>query len=132
MALIAKLDISGKSYNILECEYEFYQDIDKTGRPSDRPRGGIINLVLVSTGNSDLIFHEWMKEKYTTKEGVITLTINVDKKDVPKTIQFEDAYCIRLFEQFSFVDKSQMLLKISILAGKIIFGDSCEFLMFDK
>ena len=132
MALAAKLDIGSKSYNLLECDYEFTQMVDQTGRPSDRPRGGLINIIIAAPGNTDLTLHEWMRDKNTTKSGKISFTINMDKVDVSKTISFKDAYCIRLYEYFNKDNTIQMYLKITISAGTITFGDNCEFTMIDK
>lgn len=132
MALTAKLDIGDKSYDLLECDYEFTQMVDQTGRPSDRPRGGFINIILVSLGDSDLTLHEWMRDKNTTKDGEISITVNMGKIEVPKTISFKDAYCVRLYEYFNINNATQMYIKISIMAGTITFGDTCEFAMIDK
>ncbi|MFZ4398506.1 MAG: type VI secretion system tube protein TssD [Bacteroidales bacterium] len=133
MALKADLNIDNKTYNIIECDYEFTQIVDhQTGRPSDRPRGGIINVILSSPGDADLKLHEWMRDKNTSKNGTITLTVNVNNIDVPKTIKFENAYCIRLYEYFNNTNSVQMYTKISILAGTITFGSNCHFTMFDK
>jgi hypothetical protein len=132
MALTAKLHVDNKSYNVLECEYEFTQMVDKSGRPIDRPRGGIINIILASPGDSDLTLHEWMRDKNTTKNGKISLKVNMNNVDVPKTILFEDAYCVRLYEHFNSTNTLQMFMKISILAGTITFGADCEFAMIDK
>jgi hypothetical protein len=132
MALTAKLEIGNKTYNLLECEYEFTQSVDQTGRPSDRARGGLINVILAAPGNSDLTLHEWMRDKNTTKNGTITLLVNVNNVDVKKTISFQDAYCVRLYEYFNGNNAVQMYIKISIQAGTIKFGDNCEFVLIDK
>ena len=131
MALTAELTIDNRRYGILECEYEFNQSIDITGRPSDRPRGGVINLVIVSPDDSDLTFHEWMRDKDTTKDGTIVLAVNRDSVNAPKTIKFEEAYCIRLYEYFNDNNALPMYTKLSIIASSITFGGDCEFKMID-
>ena len=134
MALTANLKIEGSNntYNILECNYEITQAIDQTGRPSDRPRGGLIEITVVSPDDSDMVFHEWMRDKYATKEGKVTLTVNKNNVDKPKTISFQDAYCIKLYECFDNNNPVQMCTRITIAAGKIIFGNNCEFTIIDK
>ncbi len=132
MALTATLVIENKEYIILECEYEFTQAVDHTGRPTDRTRGGLINVVIAAPGNDNLVLHEWMRDKDAVKDGTINLTINSDNVDKPKTIQFKDAYCVRLYEYFNSNNSVQMYLKLSIMAGTVIFGDDCEFTLIDK
>lgn len=132
MALTGTLVIENKEYIILECEYEFTQAVDHTGRPTDRTRGGFINVVIAAPGNDNLVLHEWMRDKDAVKDGTINLTINSDNVDKPKTIQFKDAYCVRLYEYFNINNSVQMYLKLSIMAGTVIFGDDCEFTLIDK
>ena len=134
MALESKLIIEGHPYNVLECEYEFNQAVDITGRPSDRPRGGMINIIIAAPDDRDLMFHEWMRDKTATKEGQIALKVNRENIDSNKSIFFKDAYCVRLYEYFNNNNSVQMYMKISIMAGIIIFGNKnngCEFVNID-
>lgn len=131
MALTAELHIDNRKYGVLECEYEFNQAVDITGRPSDRPRGGVINVVIMSPDDSDQTMHEWMRDKDTTKDGTLVLYVNRDAVNAPKTIRFEEAYCIRLYEYFNNNNSLPMYTKLSIMAGTIIFGGDCEFKMID-
>jgi len=131
MALLAKLHIDDHEYSVMECEYEFTQAVDVTGRPSDRPRGGVVHLVIVAPDDSDLSLHEWMRDKDTTKDGTICLQVNRDSIKADKTIKFEEAYCIRLYEYFNDNNAMPMFMKISIMAGSLTFGGSCVFNMID-
>lgn len=131
MALIAELTVENRTYSVMECDYEFTQAVDITGRPSDRPRGGLINVVIMSPDDSDLSLHEWMRDKDTTKDGKITLYVNRDSVMAPKTIRFENAYCIRLYEYFNNNNTLPMYMKLGIMAGVLTFGDDCEFKMID-
>jgi hypothetical protein len=132
MALTGKLTIDNHTYNILECEYEFNQMIEINGRPSGQPRGGLLNIVIVAPDDADVTLHEWMKDKNTIRNGTLNLTVNKDNKTAKKTIQFENAYCVRLYEYFNGKNDVQMYMKISILPGKITFGNKCDFNMIDK
>lgn len=131
MAFIANLNIEGRSYQVMECDYEFSQEVDVTGRVSDRPRGGLINVVIVSPDDSDLSLHEWMRDKETLKSGSLVLFVNRDATFASKTVRFDDAYCVRLYEYFNNQNSMPMYTKISIMAQSIIFGDDCEFKMID-
>ena len=132
MAFRGTLKIESIEYEILECEYEFTQAVDHTGRPTDRTRGGLINIVISSPGDSDTQLHQWMRDKDTIKDGTISLTINYKNKECQKTIEFKDAYCVRLYEYFNDNNSVQMYLKMSIMPGTVKFGDSCEFSLIDK
>lgn len=132
MALAGTLKIESKEYNILECEYEFTQAVDHTGRPTDRTRGGLINIVIEAPADSNLVLHEWMRDKDAVKDGTITLTVNQDHIDSKKTIDFKDAYCVRLYEYYNNNNSVQMYMKLSIMAGTIIFGGNCEFTLIDQ
>lgn len=134
MALTANLKIEGSnnSYNVLGCDYEVTQAIDATGRPSDRPRGGLIEITMAAPDDSDMIFHEWMRDKYATKEGKISFTVNKNNVDKPKTVSFQDAYCIKLREFFDNNNPLQMLITITVAAGKITFGKNCDLTIIDK
>lgn len=132
MALKATIEIDGKSYTLLECEYEFSQTVDQTGRPVDKPRGGMIHIIIAAPSDNNLVLHEWMRDKNTTKKGDINITVNEDNKDVPKTISFEDAHCVKLYEYFNSSNEIQMYLKLSIMAGTITFGKNCKFSIINK
>ena len=131
MALYAELNVDNRRYSVMECEYEFTQAVDITGRPSDRPRGGLIHVVILSADDSDLMLHEWMRDKDTTKDGTITMYVNRDSVNAPKTIHFQDAYCVRLYEYFNDNNSMPMYTKLSIMAGTLTFGEDCEFKMID-
>ena len=131
MALNATLTVENHSYTVMECEYEFIQAVDITKRPSDSPRGGLINVVIAAPDDSDLALHEWMFDKNKILDGKIVFTVNRDNIDRSKTLAFVDAYCVRLYEYYNNNNSVQMYLKLSIMAGKMVFGsnNTCEFQM---
>lgn len=131
MALEAKLKIEKKLYSLLECDYEFTQAVDITGRPSDRPRGGVLNLTIVSPDDSDLLFHEWMQGKDLVRSGKIMISVNKGGVFAYKTIEFTDAYCIRLHEYYNDANSLPMYTELSIMAATLTFGGDCTFKMID-
>lgn len=135
MAYNASLEIFGKTYGVLECEYEFVQAVDITGRPSDRPRGGLISLVIQSPAGSDLSFYEWMRDKDTTEDGKIFFKINDKAQFADKVLEFRNAYCVRLYEYFNSNNSMPMYMKLGIQAELITIGadncQGCEFQMID-
>ena len=69
MSFKVKLELEGKTYNVLACKYNFTQDVDQTGLPKGMPRGGEIFIRLESTGEPDLF--KWMNSVSETKDGKI-------------------------------------------------------------
>lgn len=134
MALEASLvfdENKNTKYRLLECEYEFTQSIDVTGRPSDRPRGGIIKATLVAPDDKDLVFHEWMFAKDHVKDGVIYFDVNKNSAFAEKKIFFYNAYCIGLREYFNDGNALPMYTEITIAAASLTFGSDCVFKMID-
>jgi len=126
MALNAKLTI-GRDYDVLECDYEFVQPIKENGQPSGRPGGGLIRLTVVSPDDSDLLLHNWMKDKTEMKDGKVTfLVVSDSNKTSTKKLNFKDAYCIRLNEYFNSQSEIQMCTKLTISASEISFGKGEE------
>lgn len=122
MALEAKLDIDGKKYDLIECEYEFSQPIKENRMPAGRTGGGIIHFTILSPDDSNTMFHAWMMDKTLHKNGTIVFSVVKDAKTSKKSLKFENAYCIRLHEYFSKHNSSEMLMRITISASKVKFG----------
>ena len=124
MAHEAKLIIEKKEYNVIECEYEFVQPIKENGQPAGRPAGGLIHLVVVTPDNNDLFLHGWMRDAIERKDGKINFTVMDVANPSLKTLQFKQAYCIRLYEYFNSHNNIQMYTKITISAAEIAFGEN--------
>lgn len=123
MALEGKLTIGNKVYDTLECEYEFSQTLDQTGKPSARPRGGFITMIMKSAGDEDILFQDWMFKKSEAKSGKLEFVISGEgDKRVTKTIEFVDAFCVKLYEYFNYNNSILMYMKVTISASEIKFG----------
>ncbi|MES1250330.1 MAG: type VI secretion system tube protein TssD, partial [Chitinophaga rupis] len=70
MSFIAKLKLDGEEMNVLHCGFRFTQVTDATGKPTAIPKGGTIELLVESTGSTDLF--DWMISPTQTKSGVVT------------------------------------------------------------
>lgn len=124
MAIQAKLSVDGGSiYNVVECEYNFHQSIDDTGKPVSRPQGGTITFTIPSTSDDDLFFYRWMLNKTEVQSGTITFTVfSNDNKPYFKTVQFKNAYCIELKDFFNRSDSNLMYTIVTISAQIINIG----------
>lgn len=123
MALHGSLKIGGRTYGVVECEYEFTQATDETGKPTSRPKGGVITLVIPSTNDDDMFFYNWMFHKSEVKAGVIRFCLySTDNKPSFKTVSFVGAYCIGLKDYFNDHDEKLMYTTIKISAQAIMIG----------
>lgn len=123
MALHGSLKIGGRTYGVVECEYEFSQTVDDTGKPTSRPKGGIIRIVIPSTNDDDMFFYNWMFHKSEAKAGILRLCLySNDNKRSYKTVSFANAYCIGLHDYFNDHDSKLMYTTIKISAQIIRIG----------
>ena len=60
MALQGKVTIGGKSYGVIQAQFEFSQQTDETNKPASRPKGGNITFVMPTTSDEDSMFYRWM------------------------------------------------------------------------
>jgi hypothetical protein len=104
-------------YNVIECDYEYTQEIDQTLKPCAKPKSGIINVVLESMSDRELI--QWMVAPGNVRSG----DINFFKDDAPqtklKTLSFKEAICIRFHEKFTAYGEIPMLTTISFVAKEM-------------
>ena len=119
MAFEAKLiinDRGGKTYDLVECEYEFYQSVDESGKPSSRPQSGLIKFVMVAPDDSDLFF-------YNTHSGTIEMLISTDEnKKSYLHLQFGNAYLINMYQYFNNNNSLLVRTKITLSAMTMTFG----------
>lgn len=123
MALHGSLKIGGRTYGVVECEYEFRQAVDETGKPTARPSGGQIRIVIPSTNDDDMFFYNWMFHKSEAKAGILRFCLysNENKRSY-KTVSFANAYCIQLRDYFNDHDSKLMYTTITISAQIIRIG----------
>jgi hypothetical protein len=122
MALDAVLSLTSsgtptESLKVLECDFEFSQEIDETGKPSGKPRGGLIHVTVES--NDKITIAEWMFSKMGFKNGKIEFSLRNSKK---KELNFEDGACISYHESFNSVNNLPMVLRFTISANTIKLG----------
>lgn len=121
MSFKATLLLEGATMNVLECQFTFSQQTDETGKPSHRPRGGIIRIVIESDGSSRLF--DWMISNSGTKSGTITFW----RRDVMsrmKELRFSDAYCVRYGEHFDAGGQRPMQVRLKLSARELALNQS--------
>lgn len=123
MALQGQLNINGGSYGIIECEYEFSQVTDDTGKPITRTQGGTIRFVMPATSDEDQFFYKWMFSKTLVYSGTFRFCVfSNDNRRKYKTVEFTNAYCIGLRDYFCDNDSKLMYTTVTISAEVIRIG----------
>jgi hypothetical protein len=121
MSFIAKLKLDGEEMNVLHCGFRFSQVTDATGKPTAIPKGGTIDLLVESTGGTDLF--DWMISPTQTKNGVITF-YRRDTKSKLKTLEFTDAHCVDYYETFDHIGENPMRIQLTISSRELKLNDS--------
>jgi hypothetical protein len=120
MSFLATFKVDGKEYNVLSCNYNLYQDVDNTGRPSSETRGGTVNLIVEST--DDTLIFDWMCDSYMTKDA--TLTFNKrDSNAKLKELEIKEAYCVNYNESFDNSGSGAMIMSFTLSARSIKMGE---------
>ena len=124
MALQGQVRIQGGGeYGIVECEYEFSQAVDDTGKPTTRTMGGTIRFVMPATSDDDQFFYKWMFNKTAGYSGTFRFCVfSNDNRRRYKTIEFKNAYCIRLKDYFNDHDSKLMYTDVTISAEALRIG----------
>ena len=119
MSFKSKLKVGGKELNILSATYDLFQEVDASGRPSSVTRGGTINLVVESTGDS--FFFEWMTNNFERKDGAIQY-VKRDTDAKLKELNFKEGYLIKYKETFDATGSNPLVESFTISAKEISMG----------
>ena len=121
MAFSARLDLDSISdARVVDFSYSFSRDYDPTGRPSGGVRGGVIQITIESSGNTDL--YNWMVDPFKTKEGVIKIMDEKTEGSSMKEIKFKDAYIVEYSESFHWQGGDNMMESFTVSAKEIDIG----------
>ncbi len=120
MSFKAKLSVSGKEVNVLSCSYDLFQEVDATGRPASITRGGRINIVVESTGETT--FFEWMCNNFERKDGTVTF-LKRDTDAKLKELEFKEGYLVKYVEAFDAFNANPMTETFTISAKSIKMGN---------
>ena len=79
-------------YELQDCNYGFFQDIDSKGKPKTDVQGGIISVSMRELPTDEIL--RWSIDPKRFLSGVITL---YDLKNIPvEKVFFEEGACINL------------------------------------
>ena len=118
----------GRKYELVECEYEFYQSLDESSKPASRPQSGLIKFVMPAQGDDDLFFYNWMFNRADVHDGTIEMLLSTDdNKKKYLHLYFEDAYMVSMYQYFNNNNSLLVRTKVTLSARKFTFGGSSSF-----
>ena len=113
----------GGEYEIVECEYEFSQSTDDTGKPTTRTMGGKFTFVTPTPSDDDQFFYRWMFDKTSVHSGIFSFCVfSNDNKSRYRTVEFTHAYCVGLKDYFCNHDSKLMYTTVTISAEIVKVG----------
>ena len=121
MSFKADLYIEDQELTVIECEYTIAQSTDHKGKPSARPKGGTISVLIEST--SDNFLFDWAASETQVKSGSITF-YRRDAMSKMKELRFTDAYCVKFTERFSAKGEQPMQIRMTLSAKELDLGGS--------
>ena len=129
MALVATLELEGKSYDVRDLEYSIEKPVGANLKPNAPAEGGLISFTILSPMDGNLTFHEWVTSNSHMMSGEFILPLTHGIEHVSKIIIFEKALCVSLQEYYSagYTNASQMYMRIKIAASIIKFSDTVKF-----
>ena len=119
MAFRSSLNLGGKEYDVLECNYSLKRDVDSKGRPSSNIYGGKITVRVESTEDTTIL--ETMVNQFKPFNGSVVFKKG-DEEGMMKELTFENAYIIEFAEGIDIVGTAPMSITITISAQIIKIG----------
>jgi hypothetical protein len=120
MAFKARLNFSGKDYDVLNCSYAFNRDVDSKGRPSSGVYGGTIDLEIESTEDTSIV-EAMVNNQFKPISG--SLIIKKSEEDAKmKELDFQDGYIVKYSEGLNILGETPMSLKFTISARELKLG----------
>lgn len=121
MSFKATLQLDGKEHTVLDCTFSFSQGIDHSGKPTAKPKGGVITLTIESNSETELF--DWMISSSQTKSGTI-IFYRRDALSKMKELKFTDAYCVDYRETFRADGENPMHIQLVLSAKSLALGGS--------
>ncbi len=121
MSFLAKLQIDGEEFNVLDFNIKFWQKIDGLNKPVGNAKGGTIKISIEASQSTS--FLSWMLSGDLTKNGKI-IFYRRDAMSKMRELTFDKAYCISYNEEFKITTQTPMLISMELTAKQLVFGDA--------
>lgn len=122
MAFKARLNMAGKEYDVLSCNYTLNRDVDHKGRPSSGVYGGTIDLEVESTEDTSII-ETMVNNQFKPVSGKVLIK-KPDEDAKMKEVTFDDAYIVKYSEGINIIGTDPMKLRFTISARKLKLGNA--------
>ena len=130
MALTARLqfgdNVAGlysKEYLVADCHLHFKRHHNHF-KPDTDARCETMELVVVAPGREDLNLYEWYINNDTLSgRVVIDLQTMSENDSMMKLVEFEDAYCYSIQEEYHIDSQRRRCLRLSLVAEKITVNE---------
>jgi hypothetical protein len=122
MAFKARLNMGGKEYDVLSCNYALNRDVDPKGRPASGVYGGTIDIQVESTEDTSVV-EAMVNNQYKPVSGSVTFKKSEEDAKM-KEINFDDAYIVKYSEGITANGNDPMTYTFTISARKVKLGNA--------
>lgn len=119
MAFRATLNLGGKEFDVLDCDYKLERDVDSKGRPSSNIYGGKVRVHVESTEDSSIL--EAMVTQFKPVSGSITFKKG-DEEAKMKELTWENGYIVSYEESIDVIGSKPMTLTFVVSAQVLKIG----------
>lgn len=119
MAFRATLNLGGKEFDVLDCDYKIKRDVDSKGRPASNLYGGKVRVHVESTEDTSIL--EQMITQFKPLSGSIVFKKG-DEEAKLKELTWENGYIIEFEENIDVVGKKNMSLTFVVSAQVLKIG----------
>ena len=131
MALIARLqfgdnraNLYSKEYLVMDCHLHFTRHHNHF-RPDTDARCEKVEVVVVAPGREDLNLYEWYIQKGSQSGRLVFDLQSITGGDTEiKFLEFEDAYCYSIAEEYQIDAQKRRCIKLSFVAENILINDT--------
>jgi hypothetical protein len=119
MAFRATLNLGGKEFDVLDCDYKLERDIDSKGRPASNIYGGRVRVHIESTDDTSIL--ESMVSQFKPISGSIVFKKG-DEEAKMKELSWENGYIISFEESIDVIGSKPMTLTFVVSAQVLKVG----------
>jgi len=119
MAFRASLQLAGKEYDVLDCDYKLERDVDTKGRPASNVYGGKIRVKVESTEDTSIL--EQMVNQFKPISGSIIFKKG-DEEAKMKELIWENGYIVDFAESIDVVGSRPMTTSFTVSAQVLKMG----------
>lgn len=121
MAFRSTLNLGGKEFDVLQCNYKLKRDVDSKGRPSSNIYGGEVLVEIESTEDTSIL--EQMVNQFNPISGSIIFKKGNEESKM-KELSWENGYIVSFEEGIDIVGSKPMVIRFTVSAQVIKIGNA--------